>query len=255
MPLKLIQPNWPAPDSVKAFCTTREGGCSEAPWDSLNLALHVGDDYGHVIKNRDLLGKEANLPNPYWLEQIHSTRVIKHGGGDIRADGCFTTKFNQSCIVMTADCLPILLTDAKGTWVAAVHAGWRGLADGIIQEAVAQYSGTDDLLAWIGPAISQEFFEVGDDVREQFTNKNKSLAAFFEANPNNRWQCDLSGIAQYLLSQLESPDRSINIYQSGLCSYKQTNEFFSHRRKTHEQGLGAATGRMASAIWIEHQEQ
>lgn len=251
MPIKLVQPNWPAPNSVKAFCTTRNGGSSEAPCDSLNLALHVGDKKEHVIKNRQLLEKEANLPNPHWLEQTHSTKVIQHGNDDIIADGCFTTKHNQACIIMTADCLPILLTDTKGTWVAAVHAGWRGLADGIINAAVAQYPGHDGLLAWIGPAISQDYFEVGNEVREHFINKNKSLDVFFKANSKKRWQCDLAGIAQHLLEQIEPPRVSIDVYQSGLCSYENVNDFFSHRRQSHELGAHATTGRMASAIWIE----
>lgn len=251
MALKLVQPNWPAPDKVKAFSTTRGGGASIAPWDSLNLALHVGDKSEDVDQNRQLLINEAHLPNPHWLDQIHSTKVIQHGSNETSADGCFTSKLNQACIILTADCLPILLTDEQGTWVAAVHAGWRGLADGIIQKAIEQYSGNEKLLAWIGPAISQEFFEVGNDVREQFVYKNNSLESFFKANSNKRWQCDLAAIAQYLLQQLKPSGKSIDVYQSGLCSYDKANDFFSHRRQFHQQGIDATTGRMASAVWIE----
>ncbi|PXF62408.1 peptidoglycan editing factor PgeF [Kangiella spongicola] len=251
MPIKLVQPNWPAPKRVKAFCTTRAGGGSVAPWDSLNLALHVGDNSAQVLQNRQLLATETHLPNPHWLDQIHSTKVITHGSDDTLADGCFAEQENQACIIMTADCLPILLTDEQGTWVAAVHAGWRGLADGILSKAVAKYSGKHSLLAWIGPAISQEFFEVGDDVREEFINKNKTLEKFFKANSNKRWQCDLAAIAEYLLQQLEPSGTSIDVYQSGLCSYDKERDFFSHRRQFHQQGANATTGRMASAIWIE----
>lgn len=251
MPTKLIQPNWSAPSSVKALCTTRKGGCSERPWQSLNLALHVGDKKDHVFKNRELLTESSGLPSPHWLEQIHSTIVIQHGSNNSIADGCFTQKSNQACIVMTADCLPILLTDESGSWVAAVHAGWRGLADGIINQAIKQYSGKQRLLAWIGPAISQEFFEVGDEVRTRFVNKNKSLSQFFKLNSNQRWQCDLAAIAKYLLQQLELSERSIKVFQSGLCSYSNPDDFYSHRRETHKHGADATTGRMASAIWIE----
>ena len=251
MPIKLIQPNWSAPSSVKGFCTTRKGGCSEQPWQSLNLALHVGDNQEHVFKNRELLAKISGLPSPHWLEQVHSTKVIPHDSDNTIADGCFTQKSNQACIVMTADCLPILLTDESGSWVAAVHAGWRGLADGIINQAIEQYSGNHRLLAWIGPAISQEFFEVGDEVRTRFVNKNKDLSCFFEANSNQRWQCDLAGIAQHILEQSKLSAGNIEVFQSGLCSYANPDDFYSHRRETHKHGADATTGRMASAIWIE----
>ncbi|RDX37544.1 peptidoglycan editing factor PgeF [Kangiella sp. HD9-110m-PIT-SAG07] len=256
MPLKLIQPSWTAPTQVKAFSTTRAGGYSEAPWNSLNLALHVGDKTQTVEQNRERLTHELQIPNPHWLRQTHSTTVVRHSDSAIDADACFTTQPRQTCVVMTADCLPILLCSEVGDWVSAVHAGWRGLANGMIYESVKQYQGDSPLMAWIGPAISQEHFEVGCDVYEEFTSQNTALSRYFKPNDNKTWQCDLASIAQYQLEQLQleqlrSQGKTIQVFQSGLCSYHDSDNFYSHRRASHEQGANATTGRMASVIWIE----
>lgn len=246
MSLELIQPNWGAPANVKAFCSTRQFGFSREPWQSLNLALHVGDNAEHVAKNRKKLSQESELPNPKWLNQTHSVRVVRHNEASTDADACFTEQKEQSCIVMTADCLPILLCNQAGSWVAAVHAGWRGLAGGIIANAIEAYSGDSPLLAWIGPAISQANFEVGDEVKQTFLQLDNKLEQYFLLNPAQRWQCDLASIAEVELNRL-----NVSVHQSGLCSYSMADKFYSHRRATHEQGKDATTGRMATAIWFE----
>lgn len=246
MSLKLLQPSWNAPQSIRAFSTTRVGGFSREPWDSFNLALHVKDELSAVNENRCLLQESTELPNPRWLTQTHSTKVIEHSTGLIDADGCFTTESKKSCIVMTADCLPVLFCNEEGSWVAATHAGWRGLLDGILSQTVDTYHQPSKLLAWIGPAISQQYFEVGSEVREKFVDKNSSFEAYFQAKPRQKWLCDMVGIAKYELEAL-----GVEVFESNLCTYHNHQDFFSHRRATHQQDHGATTGRMASVIWIE----
>jgi len=246
MSLKLLQPRWSAPQNIRAFCTTRVGGFSQEPWDSFNLALHVNDESSAVNENRRLLQESTELPNPRWLTQTHSTKVIEHSTDLIDADGCFTTESKKSCIVMTADCLPVLFCNEEGSWVAAVHAGWRGLVDGILTKAVESYRQPSKLLAWIGPAISQQNFEVGHEVRERFINKSSSLESFFRPKTGQKWFCDMVAIAKHELEGL-----GVDVFESDLCTYHNSQDFFSHRRATHQQGSNAMTGRMASIIWIE----
>ena len=263
MSLSLVLPNWPAPSHIKAFTSTRLGGVSLEPWASLNVASHVSDDEASVQANRKLLEESIGLPNPQWLRQTHSIIVVEHDGDgtesdnlgvkslgaeSLEADGCFTSQAEQSCVIMTADCLPVLLCNTSGTWVAAVHAGWRGLADGILVEALKKYYASDKyrepLMAWIGPAISQAKFKVGSEVKEAFTTSKLALE-HFDRKENGKYLCDLSGIAQ---SQLEQAN--VEVYQSNLCTYTDKQHFFSHRRASHENGAEATTGRMATAIWI-----
>lgn len=246
MSLPLVSPNWDVPANVKAFCSTRHGGVSETPWDSLNLALHVDDKTTSVEENRLRLEQTTGLPNPKWLKQTHSTRVIQHSFSSNDADGCYSDRLGQACIVMTADCLPILLCNEEGSWVAAIHAGWRGLADDILFNAVQQYKGSSPLIAWIGPAISEKCFEVGAEVRNSFINKNSQLDRYFNANSHQKWQCDLAGIAECELTRY-----GVNVHQSNLCTYSDADNFYSHRRATHQFGNTATTGRMASVIWLE----
>lgn len=251
MSLSVIRPEWPVPSFVQAFTTTRQGGVSEKPFDTLNLALHVGDNPQSVAENRALLVKNTTMPNPCWLAQTHSTRVILHGEPSAEADGCYTTTRNKTCLVMTADCLPVLFANKAGDWVAAVHAGWRGLANGILLETIQKYQQSSPLMAWIGPAICQQHFEVGDDVRAIFIDADLNYKKFFKRH-NNKWLCDLTAIAEYQMKT-----RDVEVYQSDLCTYKREQDFFSHRRASHCQSNKepVQTGRMVTAIWIERTEE
>lgn len=249
----LIVPNWAAPKSIKAFSTTRltpaessDKHVSDATkrnaFAKFNLGQHVGDCSEQVVKNRAILQGITQHPEPaLWLEQTHSTRVIKYSPLQVgfNADASFTRKKQQTCVVMTADCLPILLCSKKGDFVAAVHAGWRGLAGGVLLEALKKYHDQTDLMAWIGPAISQQHFEVGAEVREQFLGKNSKFECFFKALSSQKYLANLAGVAE---SQLEN--QGVDVYQSGLCSFADEERFYSYRRD-------GKTGRMASLIWIE----
>lgn len=238
--IEFIKPNWPAPNHVKALATTRKGGVSGLPFDSLNLGLHVGDDDKNVITNRELLKKKLNHPPVQWLNQIHSNRVVEYSDTEalLQADAIVTDKPNATCAVMTADCLPVLLTNIRGDWVAAAHAGWRGLADGILINTVNQYNKSESLMAWIGPAISQDCFEVSDDVRQAFIELDDSNQTYFVQNNRGRWQADLVGLAK---KQLEA--MGVAVYLSQLCTFKNEHQFYSYRRD-------GQTGRQACMIWI-----
>lgn len=242
-PLEFIRAQWNAPPQVKALCTTRIGGASEHPYESFNLAAHVGDDDKRVQRNRELLCHALKLPaEPSWLEQTHSTRVVNlEQGSSRRVDAAITRNTETVVVVMTADCLPILLCNRMGTEVAAIHAGWRGLADGVIEATVSDMkSPASELLAWIGPGISQQCFEVGDEVREIFVAKNNSAENHFLANRPAHWLCDLNSLAADTLARLEVAE----INRTEYCSFSDESLFFSYRRN-------ATTGRMASLIWIE----
>lgn len=240
--LHFIEPDWPAPAAVKAFTTTRTGGVSKAPYDSFNLATHVGDDAEAVSTNRKLLNDTLQLPgNPFWLEQVHGTDVLLvPDSGQTKADACYTSEKQQVCVVMTADCLPVLFANREGTEVAAAHAGWRGLADGILEKTVTQFkSPANNLLAWLGPAISVKAFEVGEEVREIFVNKlPQSETAFKTAQPG-KWYADLYELARLRLQQAGVTE----IYGGEYCTYTDESRFYSYRRD-------GQTGRMATLIWV-----
>lgn len=240
------QPEWSIPSAVKALYSTRRGGESQAPFDSFNLAEHVGDDLNRVARNRAILNKGTLLSQPLpsapcWLQQTHSTTVVTLETEQNReADGAITRQADTVAVVMTADCLPLLFCNRSGTEVAAVHAGWRGLLDGIVQKTIAKMqSPANELMAWIGPAISQSKFEVGDEVRQAFVDKHASADNRFISNRPAHWLCDLPAMADDLLKSLGVAD----VTQSNLCSYSNEDDFFSYRRE-------AITGRMASLIWI-----
>ena len=165
----IIKPNWPAPANVFAASTTRQGGVSQAPFDTFNVAHHVGDSPDDVQKNRVILRETLALPSePLWLNQTHSNSVST--GGNCEADAAYTREPNTPLVIMTADCLPILLCDTEGTEVAAIHAGWRGLAHGVIENTLKHFSAKpENILAWLGPAIGPSAFEVGQDVYDAFT--------------------------------------------------------------------------------------
>lgn len=238
-----IVPAWPAPPHVKAFSTTRHGGVSIAPYDSFNLALHVGDVPAAVAANRARLKRTLELPNePMWLEQVHGCTVASSAKSDEvpKADASISFTPDQVCVVMTADCMPILLTDVSGTRVGAVHSGWRGLADGVIEAAYQQLARDNTaLMAWIGPSILQSAFEVGDDVRDIFCAEDPRFSRFFRANARGRWQADLVSIAKQKLLKLGAS----GIYGGDRCTYNDADDFFSFRRD-------GTTGRMATLIWL-----
>jgi YfiH family protein len=241
--IEFIEAQWSAPPQVKALCTTRVGGFSLAPYESFNLAMHVGDEEDNVAHNRALLRNALKLPGePCWLQQTHSTQVVNlENESDRQADAAITREAKCVAVVMTADCLPILLCNRSGTEVAAIHAGWRGLADGIVETTVSDMkSSPDQLLAWIGPGISQQCFEVGDEVREIFLAKNNSAESRFIANRPSHWLCDLGGLAYDTLDRLKVAE----VNRTHYCSYNDESLFFSYRRNV-------TTGRMASLIWIE----
>lgn len=237
-------PNWPAPATVRALSTTRQDGHSQSPFDEFNLATHVDDEPESVIKNRDLLIAQNQLPSsPLWLTQTHSTTVINADNwlADIEADACYSNTSNQICIVMTADCLPVLVCNRQGTEVAAIHAGWRGLANGIIASTLTQFqSDREELLVWLGPAIGPEAFEVGQDVFECFTKNTPETKAAFKANDNSRYLADIYQLARQQLSSLSIEQ----VFGGEHCTVTDQDRFFSYRRD-------GQTGRMASMIWLD----
>lgn len=238
-----IVPDWPAPKHIQAFTTTRGGGVSLPPYNSFNLANHVGDKPDNVAQNRQRLVQAARLPeSPRWLSQHHSVNVINslNWARNVPADGIYTTQHNHVCTVMTADCLPVLICDREGKQVAAVHAGWRGLADGILERAIAQFtSGNNDLLIWFGPAISPARFEVGHDVVAAFTTHAIEAEQAFTQIDNSHFMADI-----YLLARQRLHALGITaVYGGDQCTVRDAKRFFSYRRDV-------TTGRMASLIWI-----
>lgn len=249
----LIAADWPAPAQVHACVSTRHGGCSAAPRDSLNLAQHVGDDPAAVARNRRILAAALGLPaEPAWLEQVHGCAVVEaRCDGIVRTgDAAYTSTAGVVCAVMTADCLPVLLTDCAGTQVAAVHCGWRGLAASVLAATVARFAcpGTE-LIAWLGPAISQRAFEVGPEVRAAFLapcreepSRAAVRAAFLPAHDGApSYHADLYALARIALAELGVS----RVYGGGFCTFGSPELFYSYRRD-------GVTGRMASLIWISH---
>ncbi len=239
----LIIPNWPAPDRVHAVSTTRPGGISPPPWASLNLAEHVGDDPAHVAENRRRLAAMAGFPaEPAWLEQVHGITVVaaETVTVPVAADAAFTREPCRPCVVMTADCLPVLLCDRAGTIVAAAHAGWRGLAGGVIAATIARMATPPgELLAWLGPAIGSEAFEVGDEVRAAFLALDAGNIDSFRPSPTGRWLADLYELARRQLTGLGVSA----VYGGDFCTFSEPERFFSYRRENY-------TGRMATLIWL-----
>ncbi len=244
-----IIPDWPAPAHVRAYTTTRQGGCSKAPFDSFNLATHVGDVEQTVLRNRAQLRSDLRLPNePVWLEQVHGDTVIEleqqaKQPKEPTADACFTRAPNNVCVVMTGDCLPILLCSTAGTWVAAIHASWRCLAADIIARTCQHWAGSNaELLAWFGPGISQVAYEVGPEVRDAFVHLDPQHAEAFSAGHNDRWQADLYTLARQQLSSLGLTQQ----FGGNFCTFNEQKRFYSYRRE-------AQTGRMASLIWLANE--
>lgn len=246
--LQLIKPNWDAPANIHAYSTTRLGGVSEGAFLGLNLGAHVQDDPQHVFANRQLLTSEFNSAADFcWLNQTHSDRLIKLNattGQNIDADASWADTNQHTCVVMTADCLPVLVTDKKGSFVTAIHAGWRGLKDGIIEKSIQKICTelsipSDQLLVWLGPCIGPEAFEVGDDVRDEFIAENPlSNCAFIAAN--NKWLANLQQLAILRLA----PFSGITISADASCTFKDSERFYSYRRD-------GITGRLATFIWMD----
>ena len=244
--MKTIVPNWNVPPHIQAFTTTREGGVSLPPFESFNLGDHVEDDKSAVKTNRTLLVEKFNLPYfPLFLTQTHSTRVITvpYEGNDLEADAVYTNQPNQVCLVMTADCLPVLFTNKQGTEVAAAHAGWRGLCDGVLEETVKCFqSAPEEIIAWFGPAIGPNAFQVGKEVIEQFMAFDPIAETAFRPDPNEvgKYLGNLYQIATQRLNKLGITQ----IYGGEHCTFNEKERFFSYRRD-------GKTGRMASLIWIK----
>lgn len=238
-----LEADWPAPAGVHVISTLRTGGCSEGPYESLNLALHVGDDPERVRNNRRMLHEAARLPaEPLWLEQVHGTDVVVHDGRlDVpRADAAVATERGRICAVLTADCLPVVLADRAGSCIGVVHAGWRGLVGGVVEATLAALGrARSDLLAWLGPAIGPAAFEVGTEVRDAFASRLPSLVECFTANDRGRFQADLYGLAR---RQLQAAGVSA-VYGGGWCTASDPRRFYSFRRD-------ATTGRMATLAWL-----
>jgi YfiH family protein len=243
--IAFIHPNWPAPSNVKALQTTRNGGVSSGAFASLNMGAHVGDDPIAVAKNRQLLS--PYLPSePVWVNQVHGTDVIDAATSSClqNADASFATRSNVVCVTMTADCLPLLLCDTKGTVVAAVHAGWRGLCDGVIEAAIAKLQvPPSEILVWLGPAIGPNAFEVGNDVKSQFVEKDSQAELAFKPHAD-KWLCNLYLIAKQRLNNLGVTQVYGASVNEEFCTYTDASRFFSFRRDN-------VTGRMASMIWLE----
>jgi YfiH family protein len=271
--LQFITPRWPAPRGVRAAFTLRTGGVSVAPYDSLNLGAGIGDSVEAVAENRRLVGESLRLPDePVWLDQVHGVEVIEigAGGGELRggaaelpseagklrdgaaelrggatpaprADASVTRAIGRVCAIRVADCMPVLFAALDGSAVGAAHAGWRGLAGGVLEATIRQLGvPASKLIAWMGPAIGPEHFEVGDEVRAVFLARDEDADGAFVANARGRWQCDLYALARRNLTALGVQE----IFGGGWCTFEEADRFFSYRRD-------GQCGRMAALIWRE----
>ncbi|GIU52332.1 peptidoglycan editing factor PgeF [Shewanella sp. KT0246] len=253
----MYKASWPIPDNVSIAMTNRHGGVSKPPFDSLNLGLHVGDKASDVLANRALIQQRLSITAPlFWLEQVHGTEIVDctHlsaaslvNNVPPKADGSYSSSPHVSLAIMTADCLPVLLCNKAGTEIAAVHAGWRGLCDGIIETAVKKFScAPSELMAYLGPAIGPEAFEVGVEVKQQFVMVNKHSAQYFKPvvnescdKPSDKYLADLNALAKMGLTLLGIKQ----IFSADTCTHSD-KDYFSYRRDQQ-------TGRMASFIWLK----
>ncbi|MFT4938400.1 MAG: YfiH family protein [Paraglaciecola sp.] len=256
--VQFIQANWPAPENVRAFTSCRLGGKSKAPFDSLNVGQHVGDEKSIVAENRALLPNHQNI---VWLQQTHGNRSIELSSDLLRlatppiADASFSRRAKLTCAVMSADCLPILICNRQGSCVAAIHAGWRSLASGIIENTLSQMAcDSDQLMAWLGPAISQKYFEVGEIVKKSFLQHESAFSLVpYSPSGERKFMADIYQIATEKLHRkgLEA------VFGGEYCTYSQQQQFFSHRRSSHlhqeqtNHPTQVSTGRMVSCIYFE----
>lgn len=259
--IEILRPDWPAPAGVRAVFTLRSGGLSRPPFDTLNLGLRTGDDPRAVVENRRRVQEALRLPSePTWLTQVHGavvarlTRAAAPDSTEIEreppcADAAVTRTPGRVCAVQVADCMPVLFAARDGSAIGAAHAGWRGLAAGVLEATVralaeAPFHVTPDgLIAWMGPAIGPEHFEVGEEVRAAFLASDAQAGSAFARNIRGRWQCDLSALARRRLAA--SGVRGV--YGGGWCTYSDGARFFSYRRN-------GQCGRMAALIWVAHKD-
>lgn len=239
-------PEWPCPDHIKCASTLRFGGHSDGALQGFNLSPREPEQREAVLANRQQLREELALPNePLWLHQVHGNHVIQadrflNSPTPVAADASFTRIPGVVCSVLTADCLPVLLCNQQGTQVAAVHAGWRGLAAGILENAVAEFENPNQILAWLGPAIGPTAFEVGEEVRSEFLRFDTKAAIAFTPKCAGKWLADL-----YLLAKQRLQQQGVSqIYGGNFCTYTDTERFYSYRRKEN------VNGRMATLIYI-----
>ena len=247
-----IDADWPAPPGVRGFTSVRRGlGVSQAPFDALNLGTLYGeqrDEPAAVLRNRELLAQAAGLPSaPRWLHQVHGAGVVRFddvdGGGEPEADAAVTATPGTVLAILTADCLPVLLAAADGSEVGAAHAGWRGLADGVLEATVAAMrSAPARLRAWLGPAAGPQRYEIGADVRDAFLAVDAAAEAAFAATRPGHWRVDLYALARQRLAR--AGVRADHIHGGGLCTISEPDRFYSHRRDRR-------TGRMATLIWMQ----
>jgi hypothetical protein len=245
MSIGLLSVEWSAPAPVRAAFTLRGGGVSGAPWDSLNLGTHVGDAPDAVAENRRRVTAALALPAPpLWLQQVHGARVLAIDGINTSAlepaDAAVTRTPGRVLAILVADCMPVLLASLDGAVIGAAHAGWRGLAAGVLEATIgAMGVPPAKLCAWLGPAIGPAHFEVGDEVRLSFIAGNAAAAAAFSANQRQRWQCDLALLARQRLLAAGLT----HIASAGLCTYAEPARCYSYRRD-------GRTGRMAALLWL-----
>jgi hypothetical protein len=244
--LAWIVPDWPAPAGVRAATTLRTGGVSAPPWNTLNLGANAGDDPECVAENRCRAVATLGLPaDPVWLRQVHGRRVLDLSGGPLaeecEADAAVTGLAGRVLVVLTADCLPVLFCDAAGSRVGAAHAGWRGLAAGVLEATVTALARPPgELLAWIGPGIGPDAYEVGPEVRAACIAGHPEATAMFRPGERDRWHLDLAGLAR---AQLEALGVS-RVYGGRWCTASDPARFFSHRRD-------GRSGRMATLVWLD----
>ena len=241
--LEVITAAWPAPPTVRTAFTLRTGGVSSKPFDSLNVGAQVGDSPSAVAANRERVREHLALRGePAWLEQVHGTRVVDLDAGEIQgpADAVIARRSGGVCVVQVADCLPVFLAARDGSAIAAAHAGWRGLAAGVLEATIAALDvAPQKLIAWLGPAISARHFEVGEEVRAAFIARAAGAVAAFSANERGRWQCDLVALARQRLGA--SGVRAV--FGGEWCTVADRRRFFSYRRD-------GQCGRMAALIWL-----
>ncbi|MDB5972393.1 MAG: pgeF [Hydrocarboniphaga sp.] len=243
-----LVPDWPAPARVRSAQTTRIGGAGQGVYAGFNLATHVGDDAQRVAANRAELRRALSLPaEPRWLEQVHGVRARQLPSATCNAtDAAWTASPGEVCVVMSADCLPVLFCDEAGSCVATAHAGWRGLADGVLEATIAAMPAAPSrLMAWLGPAIGPQAFEIGAEVRARFVADDASAAQYFVAAADagkdaGKYWADLYGLARARLRKAGLQ----NIHGGGFCTYTDADRFFSFRRDR-------VCGRMASLIWLQ----
>ena len=241
MRTNFFKAQWPAPACISAGTSFRTGGFSLPPFDSMNLGLHVGDCPETVNKNRLQIIKDLDLPTqPLWLNQTHSSDcVIAQKGCSIDADAAISRDKNYPLVILTADCLPVLFCNKKGTEIAALHAGWRGLVNGIIENTIKKMdSDPSELMAWIGPAICADCYETGEEVYQTFSQNYPSSRPFFKAK-HQKWMADLASIAENILINTGVSQ----VFKSNKCTFELKNSFYSYRKSSE-------TGRIGSFIWI-----